>query len=90
MNVVFLDKFGKDLDKIRNEKFLARIATVIEELEQADTLSDVKNLKKMKGYTISYRIRIGSYRLGFYFENDTVELARIVLRKDIYKYFPNK
>ena len=60
MNVVFLDKFGKDLDKIRNEKVLARIATVIEELEQAGTLSDVKNLKKMRGHTISYRIRIGN------------------------------
>ena len=66
-----------------------RIARVIEDIENADKLSDIKNLKKMKGYTISYRIRIGNYRLGFYFENNTVELARIVLRKDIYRYFPD-
>lgn len=62
-----------------------RIARVIEDIENADKLSDIKNLKKMK----SYRIRIGNYRLGFYFENNTVELARIVLRKDIYRYFPD-
>ena len=67
-----------------------RIATVIEEIEGADTLSDIKNLKKMKGYAVSYRIRIGDYRLGDYFENNTVELARIVHRKNIYKYFPNE
>ncbi len=90
MNVVFLERFGRDLDNIRDAKMQARIAAVIEEIEQADTLLGVKNLKKMKGYAISYRIRIGDYRLGIYFENDTVELARIVHRKDIYKYFPDE
>ena len=90
MNVVFLEKFGKDLDSIRNAKIQQRIALVIEEIENAKKLSDIKNLKKMKGYAISYRIRIGSYRLGLYFENETVELARVVLRKDIYKYFPDE
>ena len=44
----------------------------------------------MKGYAVSYRIRIGNCCLGIYFENDTVKLARIVHRKDIYKYFPNE
>jgi mRNA-degrading endonuclease RelE of RelBE toxin-antitoxin system len=90
MNVVFLDKFGKDLDNVRDTKVQTRIAAVIEEIERADTLSAIKNLKKMKGYAVSYRIRIGNYRLGIYFENDTVELARIVHRKDIYKYFPDE
>ena len=90
MNVVFLDKFGKDLDNVRDTKMQTRIAAVIEEIEGADTLSAIKNLKKMKGYAVSYRIRIGDYRLGIYFENDTVELARIVHRKDIYKYFPDE
>ncbi len=90
MKIEFLEKFGKDLDNIRDAKIQERIAATIEEIEDANSLSDIRNLKKMKGYAISYRIRIGSYRLGLYFENDTIELARIVLRKDIYKYFPNE
>ena len=90
MNIVFLERFGKDLDNMRDAKMQARIATVIEEIEQADTLLDIKNLKKMKGFAISYRTRIGDYRLGISFENDTIEFARVAHRKNIYKYFPNQ
>ena len=90
MKTIFLEKFGKDLDNIRDARMRGRIARVIEEIENADRLSDIRNLKKMKGFAISYRIRIGSYRLGLYFENDTAELARIILRKDIYKHFPDE
>ena len=72
MKIAFLERFGKDLDDIRDAKTQEKIATVIEEIENAGKLSDIKNVKKMEGYAISYRIRIGNYRLGFYFENDTI------------------
>ena len=34
------------------------------------------------------RSRMGQYRIGFYYGNKTVELVRILHRKEIYRYFP--
>ncbi len=31
---------------------------------------------------------MGEYRIGFFFENETIELVRVLGRKEIYKYFP--
>ena len=88
MRVKFLSKFGSDLDKIKNTSLRKRVYRVIEETESAATISELRNIKKLKGDKISYRIRIGDYRVGIYFENNVVEFARIVHRKDIYKVFP--
>ena len=53
-----------------------------------NTLSEIKNLKKMQGFLNCYRIKIGDYRIGLYFENNIVELVRLAHRKEIYKLFP--
>lgn len=88
MHLVILNKFYKDLDKIDDKKLASKIIQIIEDIENAGTLSDIKNLKKMQGFTICYRIKIGEYRIGLYIENNIVELARLAHRKDIYKLFP--
>lgn len=62
---------------------------MIQRVLQARELSEIPNLKMMKGSKKqAYRIRIGDYRIGFYFQNQTVEFARLLARKDIYKNFP--
>ena len=48
----------------------------------------IVNLKKLKGDDNAYRLRVGDYRIGFYFDGDTVTFARVLHRKDIYRYFP--
>ena len=57
-------------------------------LEESENLLQLSNVKKMKGYPSAYRIRIGDYRLGFYFEDDVILLTRFVKRNDIYNLFP--
>lgn len=57
-------------------------------IENAKNLKEIKNSKKLSGNPFAYRIRIGNYRLGYYFENNNVELARFLKRSDIYKVFP--
>ncbi|HAO10876.1 MAG TPA: plasmid stabilization protein, partial [Planktothrix sp. UBA8407] len=44
--------------------------------------------KKLKGDDNAYRLRVGDYRIGFYFDGETVTFARVLHRKDIYRYFP--
>lgn len=88
MKVQFLKKFSKDLDGIKTKSVKQALVRLIELMEEVDSLDKIPNTKKLKGHTSAYRSRIGDYRLGFFFENSTILLARFIHRKDIYKIFP--
>ena len=88
MKVEFLARFNKDVEKLDNQKIKNNLISIISELESAQKLNEIKNLKKLKGYRNAYRIKIGDYRFGFYFEDNIILCARIAHRKDIYKLFP--
>ncbi|SOD80279.1 type II toxin-antitoxin system RelE family toxin [Spirosoma fluviale] len=88
MKVIFLSQFEKDIEKIRMPSVKDDIANAIEQVEQAAGLPVVVNLKKLKGFKTAYHIRIGDYRIGLFINGDTVEFARVVHRRDIYKLFP--
>lgn len=88
MKLEFRNSFLDDLKRIQDRAILRRVTSLIETLEQADTLSEVAHLKKLKGCDNHYRVRIGDYRLGFSVINDTLCLVRFLPRKDMYRYFP--
>lgn len=88
MEVESLTSFNRDLGKIRNAKTKQSITQIIREVEQADSPSDINNLKKPKGQKFAYRLRIGDYRLGIFIEKRVVQFARLVHRKEIYRIFP--
>jgi mRNA interferase RelE/StbE len=88
VKVQFRASFSKDLCSIKNKNLLGRIRETIEYIEKAQKLPDIANLKKLKGGSIYYRIRVGEYRIGLTIENDTVAFVRFLNRKEIYRYFP--
>lgn len=88
MELEFLAKFNKDLDKIDDAQIKIKVIDIIEEIELSEKLSDLVNVKKLSGFKIAYRIKLGDYRIGFFYENGIIEFARIIHRKDIYKVFP--
>ena len=88
MKVEFLKKFSKDIDDIKIKSVKQALLRLIESMEALDSLEKIPNTKKLKGHKTAYRTRVGDYRLGFFFENSTIFLARFVNRKDIYKIFP--
>jgi len=88
MKVIFLDKFSKDLDKLKDKKARQSIKNAILKVEEAPSLEKITGLKRLKGDKGAYRLRVGNYRIGLYIENDTVEMARVAHRKDIYDVFP--
>ncbi|MCK9401671.1 MAG: hypothetical protein M0Q51_17010 [Bacteroidales bacterium] len=88
MQIEFLRAFYKDLDKLENKKVAQKLGVIISMVESSDSLDNIPNIKKLKGHPTAYRIRIQNYRVGIFQEGDTVEFARILPRKDIYKYFP--
>lgn len=88
MEVVFLRKFHRDLDKLKNRKDKDTVIEFIKLLKSANSPSDIPGIKKLTGFKNAYRVRLGNYRVGLFIENDQIELARIAHRKDIYKVFP--
>jgi mRNA interferase RelE/StbE len=88
VKVKFESKFAKDLRNIRDNKLLAKIKEIIIECKTAQSLNELKNVKKLQGYDTFYRIRIGDYRVGIEVLNDELIFTRFLHRKDVYKYFP--
>jgi mRNA interferase RelE/StbE len=88
MEVIFLKSFLTDIKKINEKKMKFKIKEFIIELEKAEILEEVSNVKKLKGYSSAFRWRTGDYRLGFYKDENIIELARFLKRNDIYKIFP--
>ena len=84
-----IDKsFQKDTRRIKDKTVLQKVANTIANVQRAQNLDEIKNLKKIKGTTSMYRIRIGDYRLGILVSESSIEFIRCLHRKDIYKYFP--
>ncbi len=88
MNVIVSPKFQKDLDKIDDEKLFDDVLTLIEFLDTISMLSEIPNLKKLKNFKNAFRARIGNYRVGILFEDNTIKLGRVAHRKKFYDVFP--
>ncbi|WP_365674315.1 type II toxin-antitoxin system RelE/ParE family toxin [Okeania sp. SIO3I5] len=58
---------------------------MIEQVEKAENLTEIRNIKKFKGEAEYYRIRVGDYRLGIKVNDGVVFLVRILHRKEIYR-----
>jgi len=84
MKIEFYTQFDKQIDKLTDETLKLKISNVVKQVMDAQSLSEIKNLKKLKGSKSAYRIRIGEYS----FESNTIYFATIANRKDIYKRFP--
>jgi mRNA interferase RelE/StbE len=88
MQVKYESRFQKDLKNINNASILEKIKTVIENCKQADSIQQINQLKKMRGYNQFYRVRVGDYRIGLAIQDDIFIFVRCLHRKDIYRYFP--
>ncbi len=88
MQVLFTRLFLKDIQKITDEVLKLEVKKAIEDFETTVLLSELKNVKKLKGHKTAYRLRIGKFRLGFHYDDGVIKLTRFVKRESIYKLFP--
>ena len=51
---------------------------VFEEIPNKNSLSEIPNVKKLKGVDSYYRIRVGEYRIGFKYENGKIVFYRVL------------
>jgi mRNA interferase RelE/StbE len=84
----FRASFAKDLRSIKSKDILSRIKEVVEQVEKAQSLQEITNIKKLKSGRNYYRISVGEYRIGLIIESDEISFVRCLDRKEIYRYFP--
>ena len=89
MEVRYKETFLKDLKRLKKLHVYDQIFELaFTLLPQASSLNEISNVKTLKGHHGRYRIRIGDYRIGVEVENDSIELMRVLHRKEFYRYFP--
>jgi mRNA interferase RelE/StbE len=87
VKVSFRKSFIRDLRKIQDQGVRDRIEAAILQIEAADELTQLHDLRKLKGDANFFRLRVGDYRIGLAVESDEIEFVRVLHRKDIYRYF---
>jgi mRNA interferase RelE/StbE len=88
LKVRFKASFASDLRAIKDKSLLERVKALIATVESAETLSDIPNLKKLRGGGAYYRIRFGDYRVGLVVEENAIVFVRVLHRREVYRYFP--
>ena len=63
MNVQFRESFLRDLQNIRDAALRCRVKELIETVEQAQSIADIPNLRRLRGRGSYYRVRVGNYLL---------------------------
>jgi mRNA interferase RelE/StbE len=88
LNVRFKTSFTSDLRALKDEAILERVRALVLQIESAHSLSEISNLKKLRGSGAYYRVRLGDYRVGLALEENTVVFIRVLHRREVYRYFP--
>jgi mRNA interferase RelE/StbE len=85
----YLPTFIKDLKGLKSTPSYSAIKNLVfTDILAVQHLQEISNLKKLKGDDNTYRIRVGDYRIGFFLEDDTITFARVLHRREFYRYFP--
>ncbi len=89
MKGLYKSTFVKDLKRLRGAPEFARIwRLVFEEMPRWEKLAENNQIKRLNAKDNAYRIRVGDYRIGFYCTDDALVFARVLHRREIYRYFP--
>ncbi len=89
MKVIYTKTFLKDLSKVFPDKRRKQIEKfVFVELPGLSSIESAGNIEQMTGFKNYYKVRFGDFRVGMNKNDDTIEVLRVLNRKEIYKYFP--
>lgn len=89
MKVNYLPSFIRDLKALKKSPIYSTLQILaFQEILNYANIDQIPNLKKLRGDDRAYRIRVGDYRIGAFIDGDTITLARVKHRRDIYRTFP--
>jgi mRNA-degrading endonuclease RelE of RelBE toxin-antitoxin system len=89
LKVEYRKLFLKDFKKLKKQTIYSQIFELtFTTLPNINSWQDFSQIKAMKGYPNRYRIRVGDYRIGIEINQDTIEVMRVLHRREFYRYFP--
>jgi mRNA-degrading endonuclease RelE of RelBE toxin-antitoxin system len=94
MDVRYKPSFSRDLRKIKSDSELVKLLfNTINNLKAAKNIDGIYHLKKLKEYTIFYRVKIKfnekkDYRLVIAIRGNIIWLLRFLPRHKVYDEFP--
>ena len=77
MEISFKKSFIKDFKNLPNNVQKRVKKLIFEEIPNKNNILDIPNIKKLKGNSDYYRIRIGDYRIGFKYDNGKIIFYRV-------------
>ena len=77
MRIRYSRHAAKGIDGLEHA-MMQRIKAAIEKLPAGD-------VKKLKGFSIAYRLRVGDYRILFDMERDEIRITNILHRREAYQ-----
>jgi mRNA interferase RelE/StbE len=80
-------KFRKQLTKLPKNDQIA-VLDALDALDEAETFADIPNMKAMQGYKNYFRIRVGNWRIGLFWDGELFQIQDVGKRGDFYKRFP--
>ena len=89
MKTEYLPSFTKDLRKLKKTSIYSEIKNLVfQTIPDCQDITEIRNIKKIKGHKNAYRIRVGDYRIGVFIQKEKVTFSRVLHRRDVYRYFP--
>jgi len=87
MTLGFRESFQRDLQNLQGQYVLRGLKLTIRQLEAAESLSDIGNLKQLNGHKKYFAIALGNYRLGLKLESNTAVLIRLLHYRELMRYY---
>ncbi|MEQ1637706.1 MAG: hypothetical protein ABL903_13555 [Methylococcales bacterium] len=89
MKIKISKRFVKDTQNISDQRILEKIRKILLEAQAINSIYELSHITELSGYPGFYRIKFDyRYRIGLYFEGETVEFLRVDTRENFYKKFP--
>jgi mRNA interferase RelE/StbE len=87
MQTIETRKYQKRLIKLPAQDQLA-VIDALDAIEEATTFADIPNLKALQGYKNYFRLRVGNWRVGLFWNGTAFIVEDIGKRGDFYNHYP--
>jgi mRNA interferase RelE/StbE len=72
MKVIADKSFKKDIQKL-DTATKKQISNLLIQLVQVESIKEISNFKKIKGFRNAFRIRLGNYRIGIRLDGNSIK-----------------